>query len=483
MFATLRARLLLASTIVLLCAVVLQLGLVWQEVGGYFVRQPDRQVTTALQRADAMLGASVLDPAVRTQRLEALQFLVARVGGGLTYVPLPGKGVQVTWEQPAEGPSILPPGEFQAVLAGSNWSGTSDGGNLLVQAAPAIWGGVVQGALIWARPVQGRGLARALLFGVAAAGLAALLFGVLVWAWESKRLTDPLRKLADMSRRIADGDLSIRAQIASPREYAELAAALSAMAVALENSEVARREFLASVAHELRTPLTALRGFLEALGDGTVPPERSEAYRTKCLDEVSRLNRLLDDLLDMAKSEAGRLDLAIRPISLGETMSRAILLWESAIRQRRLEVTVDLPSAPVMVEADSDRIMQIVANLLANAVSYTPAGGAVRVALQSDGTTATMSVGDSGPGIPAAEIPRIWDRYYRFIPTGRARGTGLGLAIVRALAEAHGGSVAAYSDAEETRIDVRIPVHSPLIASEGPPVAQGPFEAGAAARS
>lgn len=482
LFGTLRARLFLASTAVLLCAIALQLGLVWSEVGGYFVRQPNQQVSTSLEHANALLGASVLDPAVRSQRLDQLRFLVAGVGGGLTYVPIPGKGVPVTWEQPSASPSLLPKGEFQQVLQGASWSGTRQAGNLLVQAVPAVWGGVVQGALIWVRPVEGRGLARALLLGVAGAGLAALLFGVLLWAWESKRLTEPLRNLADMSRRIAAGDLSIRAQVSSPREYAELAAALSAMAAGLEKSEVARREFLASVAHELRTPLTALRGFLEALGDGTVPADRAEAYRTKCLDEVSRLNRLLEDLLDMAKYEAGRLDLAIRTISLGETMSRAILLWESAIRQKALDVQVQLPSAPVLVEADSDRIMQIVSNLLANAVSYTPTGGTVSVRLQSDGVTATMSVADTGPGIPPAELPRIWDRYYRFIPSGRARGTGLGLAIVRALAEAHGGSVAAHSGPDETRFDVTIPLRSPLVAGAGTQV-PGPLDPGGPTRS
>jgi signal transduction histidine kinase len=181
------------------------------------------------------------------------------------------------------------------------------------------------------------------------------------------------------------------------------------------------------------------------------------------VDEVSRLNRLLDDLLDMAKSEAGRLDLAIRTISLGETMSRAILLWESAIRQKRLDVTVALPAQPLLVEADPDRVMQIMTNLLANAVSYTPEGGRIALSLRAESPWAVMALADSGPGIPAEQLPRIWDRYYRFIPSGRMRGTGLGLAIVRALAEAHGGHVTAASDADETRFEVYLPVRSPLV--------------------
>ena len=467
MLATLRARLFLASTAVLLCAVALQLALVWHEVGGYFVRTPEARISTSLSRADGLLGAAAVDRAASPALMRALTLLVHRVGGGFAFVPVGGSDARAYHAgYPTATAGLLPVDVRKAVLSGSSWSGTERAGNLAVQAMPAIWGGRVQGTLVWVRRVTGRDLARALLLGVLGAGLAALVLGMLLWAWESQRLTRPLRRLADMARRIATGDLSIRADVSSPREYADLAAALSSLAAGLEKADASRREFLAGVAHELRTPLTALRGFLEALGDGTVPVDRAEVYRTKCLDEVSRLNRLLDDLLDMAKSEAGRLDLAIRPIALGEAMSRALLLWESAIRQKRLEVAVDLPAQAVVVEADADRVMQIMTNLLANAVSYTPEGGRVAVGLQVEGDWAVMSVADNGPGIPPDQLPRIWDRYYRFIPSARMRGTGLGLAIVRALAEAHGGRVAARSDAHETRFDVYLPVRSPLVMEE-----------------
>ncbi len=464
MVPTLRARLFLASTAVLLCAVVLELALVWHEVGGYFVRTPEARVSTSLARADGLLGASVLDPANRPALLNTLTRLVDSVGGGFAFLPLPGGGtVGFHAGSPTASWRLLPLSVQKAVLSGSSWSGTMHRGNLAVQAMPAVWGGRVQGVLVWERPVAGRGFARALLLGVLGAGLAALVFGMLLWAWESQRLTRPLKSLAETARRMAQGELSVRADVEGPREFAALAGALSSLAASLEKSDVARREFQASVAHELRTPLTALRGYLEALGDGTVPADRAEAYRTKCLDEVSRLNRLLDDLLDMAKSEAGRLDLAIRPILLGETMSRAILLWESAIRQKDIAVAVDLPSGPVVVEADADRVMQIMNNLLANAVSYTPTGGRIALGLRSEGEWAIMSLSDSGPGIPPEQLPRIWDRYYRFIPSGRMRGTGLGLAIVRTLAEAHGGRVTAVSSADETRFEVYLPVRSPLV--------------------
>lgn len=465
MAASLRARLFVSSTAVLLCAVALELALAWHEVGGYFVRTPAARVSTSLARADALLGTSATDPASRSARLAELRRLVAQVGGGLAFVPAAGgSAAAVHVGGRVALATLLPASVRRAVLSGSSWSGTREGGSIAVQAMPAIWAGRVQGILVWQRPVVGRDFARTLLLGVLGAGLAAVLVGMLLWAWESERLTRPLASLVDTARRIAAGDLSARAELAGPREYQALGAALSRLAAGLEASEVARREFQASVAHELRTPLTALRGYLEALGDGTVPADRADAYRTKCVDEVSRLNRLLDDLLDMAKSEAGRLDLAIRPIALGEAMSRALLLWESAIRQKDLNVEVDLGAQPVVVEADADRVMQIMNNLIANAVRYTPAGGRLGLSLSVEGEWAEMAVADSGPGIPPEHLPRIWDRYYRFIPSARSRGTGLGLAIVRALAEAHGGRVTAESGAGETRFVVFLPVRSPFVA-------------------
>jgi signal transduction histidine kinase len=473
--ASLRGRLFVASTAVLLCAVALELGLVWRAVGSYFVRQPSQRISASLERADALLGAWALRPTERAALERRLTALVRASGGGLAFVPsAPGAPGALALGTPRAGRDLLPAGEFRAVVDGASWSGPSRDGRLTVQAVPAVWAGRVQGALIWARPVRGRGLARALLEDVLASGLVALILGTLLWAWESERLARPLRRLSEMAGRIAAGDLASRVEIAAPREYAELGRALSAMAAGLEKAEVVRREFLASVAHELRTPLTALRGFLEALGDGTVPPDRAEVYRTKCLDEVARLNRLLDDLLDMAKSEAGRLDLAIRPISLGETVSRAVLLWESAIRRNRLAMRVELPATPIIVEADVDRVLQIVSNLLANAVGYTPAGGAIAVSVRAEGEWAVIAVADSGPGIPAAELERIWDRYYRSLPGGRSRGTGLGLAIVRALAQAHGGRVAARSAADETRFEVYLPMRSPLVARAAADAPDGP---------
>lgn len=469
MLDSLRARLFLTSTVVLGCAVALEMALVWHDVGGYFVRRPLAQVSTSLARANTLLGRAAVDRGRRVVALTELTQLVDQVGGSLRLLAPTGQHRAIAaWGVASSTPAVLPRGEVQRVLDGATWQGTAARGALGVEAVPAVWSGRIQGALVWSTPVAGQALTDSVVIDVGLAGLIALLFGILVWAWQSQRLTRPLSRLAGMASAIADGDLSIRADVRAPSEYASLAHALSSMAASLERSEVARREFLASVAHELRTPLTALGGFLQALGDGTVPTDRAEAYRMKCLEEVSRLNRLLEDLLDMAKSEAGRLDLAIRPIALGETVSRAILLWESAIRQKNLDVHVDLPAQTVTVEADADRVMQVVSNLLLNAVNYTPTGGAITVGLTTDGEWATIVVADTGPGIPPSELPRIWDRYYRFIPSGRARGTGLGLAIVRALVEAHGGTVRAVSDGvTATRFEVRLPLRSPLVARDG----------------
>ena len=158
MLTTLRARLFLASSAVLLCAVVLELALVWHEVGGYFVRTPAARVSTSLSRADGLLGASVVDPTNRPALLNTLTRLVAEVGGGFAFLPARGTGeVGFRTGVPAPTLALLPRAVRPQVLSGTSWSGTADGGNIAVQAMPAIWSGRVQGILVWERRVAGRG--------------------------------------------------------------------------------------------------------------------------------------------------------------------------------------------------------------------------------------------------------------------------------------------------------------------------------------
>lgn len=505
MISTLRWRLLVGPLVVLMCAIALELVLVLRTVHGTVQNLSTQTAAVFIDRGSRLVrDAEAPDSTrLRTRAERGLVLLARESGGAVTFVPVPGTAhAQVTplgFGAPADRTDVSRPSRvaWQAVLDGQNWRTTADHGRLAVLVAPAIWGGRVQGALVFSGRSRSRRLAGALAATVVEAGLAALVLGIVLWWLESRRITRPLGQLIAMTRRLESGDFAARAHVAGPREYAELSRALGSMAQNLERTDMARREFLATVAHELRTPLTALTGYMQALGDGTVPAERAAVYREKCLEEVARLSRQLDDLLDMAKAEAGRLELAVRPVSVREMVSRAVLVWEHAIRQKDLQIEVELPDDPVQVEADPDRIQQIVSNLLSNAVNYTPTGGRlrVRVHLEGDGVfqasdrprdagvggaaspgerarpTAVIEVADSGPTIPAEVLPHLWDRYVRWLPSGRARGTGLGLAIVRTLVHAHGGSVEADSADGWTRFVVRLPTHFEP-SDDG---AQGPF--------
>ncbi len=513
MMSTLRWRLLVAPLVVLVSAVMLELVLVLRTVHGTAENLSSQTATVFVHRSSRLLELALKahDTLPERRRFErGLTYLARESGGAIVFLPtVPAAERPV--HRLAFGPEAdrrslrgISPAAWYAVLEGQTWRWTEDQGRIAVLAAPAIWGGRVQGAVVFSGPSRSRHLAGVLIATMVEAGLAAMVLGVVLWWLESRRIARPLGELIAMARRLESGDFAVRGRIAYPREYAELSRALSSMAQNLERTEIARREFLATVAHELKTPLTALTGYMEALGDGTVPEERATIYREKCLDEVARLSRQLDDFLDMAKAEAGRLELAVRRISLRETVSRAVLLWEHAIRQKHLGMEVDFPDDPVEIEADPDRVQQIVSNLLSNAVNYTPRGGRVRVrvwletepgdlvaagkggeAYPVDGSrqAAVVEVADTGPAIPEEVLPHLWDRYVRWLPSGRARGTGLGLAIVRTLVRAHGGTVQARSEDGWTRFLVRLPRHFEWTEETAPavpfrPSAPGSFELG-----
>jgi signal transduction histidine kinase len=464
----LRWQLLVMPMLVLVVSVALELAMALHAVFGAVDAVPPGPPSALTARVDGILRSSL--PAAFRQA--ALDRLARGEDATLLYVPT-RQGTPVARAGGVAVPAgfSLPSAAWATVLTGGAWHGRLQGGRLIVTAMPAVWDAKVHGAVVWVTRSRATLLAAAVTRNVVLAGVVAFLLGVVLWGAQSRRLSRPLEELARIASRLGQGDLAARPKVTGPQEYQALAQALSGLAQSLESAELARREFLATVAHELRTPLTALSGFLRALGDGTVRPEEEDLYRDKCLDEVDRMSRLLDDLLDMAKAEAGRLELAIRPASLTDLVSRAVLLWEHAIRQKDLHMQARIPPGPLLAEIDPDRVVQIVSNLLSNAVRYTPAGGDVSVALEEavdaqGRREAIITVSDTGPAIPEEILPRLWDRYVRWLPSGRSRGTGLGLAIVRTLAEAHGGSVQAFSQGGVNRFQVHLPLVSPLVREE-----------------
>jgi signal transduction histidine kinase len=284
---------------------------------------------------------------------------------------------------------------------------------------------------------------RALLLAVAAAGLAAVLLTSIL----SRRILLPVEALTAAARRLERGDLSQRVQVQSKDEIGALGHAFNAMADGLARLEHLRRNMVTDVAHELRTPLTNIRGYLEALRDGVAQP--SPALIGSLHEEAMLLNHLIDDLQELALAEAGQLRLVRQPVALDETIAQAVHAVQPAIFEKRLTISVDLPTELPIVQADAERIGQVVRNLLNNAITHTAAGGHIGVAATVNTTEVSVSVHDTGSGIAAEHLPYIFERFYR-ADQSRSRatgGAGLGLAIVKQLVEAHGGRIQVRSSA------------------------------------
>ena len=291
-------------------------------------------------------------------------------------------------------------------------------------------------------------------------GLIALAVAIVVAAGLTRRTTTPLRRLTEASRDLAEGDFARRvpndAIEESPIELAELGLQFNAMAAKLQESvEIIRRdrdrsrEFLADVSHELRTPIAALRTFNELLVEGAAddPSTRKEFLETSRA-QLERLDWLAQNLLELSKLDSGLVLLDLRPEDLRSAVEQAVEQSAATARRRGVELSMDRPDGPIQIRHDPVRIGQVVTNLIGNAIKFTSRGGRVRVHVEAapEGG-ATIEVADTGIGIDASELPRIFDRFFRGSRASEARGSGsgLGLAIVRSIVEMHGGTVTVES--------------------------------------
>jgi signal transduction histidine kinase len=295
-------------------------------------------------------------------------------------------------------------------------------------------------------PVLGRILANAgfadvinrlVLLSAGMAAIISIVFTLIL----TRRMLQPVRALTVAAHKMEDGDLSIRVKARSKDEIGLLAHAFNAMADSMARNEQLRRNMVNDVAHELRTPLTNLRGYLEAARDGMIQPDKQ--YIESLYEETMLLNRLTDDLSELALAESGQLRLVREPVNPGDLAAAAL----DAVRPRAEErgVTLHAEVAPglPLTDADPARIGQVLRNLLNNALDFTPRGGEISLRVKADDHDVLTEVHDTGPGIAPEHLPFIFERFYRVDPS-RARstgGAGLGLTIVKNLVEAHGGRV------------------------------------------
>jgi signal transduction histidine kinase len=270
-------------------------------------------------------------------------------------------------------------------------------------------------------------------------GIVAALVAMLMVRFLARGMTSPLREMAEATSEMAKGNYDRRVRSTSRDEVGELARAFNQMAAELAETDRVRRDLVANVSHELRTPITALQANLENLVDGVSEPD-PETFRTM-LTQVERLGRLVTQLLDLSRLESGA-------VPLERTAFRVEPLLDHAVREQRLHVpeiavSVWVDSPDLVADGDPERVHQVVANLLENAVRHSPRGGVVEVRAQRAVDGVTIEVVDEGPGIPDADTDRVFERFYRAdaARTASAGGAGLGLAIAQWIVDLHGGEI------------------------------------------
>ena len=278
---------------------------------------------------------------------------------------------------------------------------------------------------------------RLLVVGAVGGGIVSLLLGVLL----TRNLTRPIRELTAASRAIASGDLKQTVPVRSRDELGELAAAFNQMSSDLARARDLRRQMTADIAHELRTPLSIILGQIDALDDGVVPtsPESFEVLR----EEAGRLGRLVEDLRTLSMADAGELTLVRRLVQPGQLLEQAQAAHQPLAAAKGVSIRVRASSGLPEAELDPDRLLQVLGNLLSNALRHAPSASEIELAAESREAGIQMTVRDNGPGIEAVDLPHLFDRFYR---TDKSRqretgGSGLGLAIAKAIVELHGGRI------------------------------------------
>ena len=274
------------------------------------------------------------------------------------------------------------------------------------------------------------------------AGAVALLSGIAVFLFVRRRMK-PLRQLETAAAAIAEGDFSVQVdEKKGDRELRELSGAFNTMTRKLQGVEEGRREFVANVSHELRSPITSIRGFAEGMADDVIPEEDRPKYLRLVADESKRLSALIDELLALSRLERDDVKPDMTTFDVNEMLRRAVIRRMNDLEKKKIDVSCEFEEDSCMVRADSDRIEQVVINLLDNAIKFTPEGGKISLESAAGNGVAEITVRDSGCGIAPEDREKIFDRFFTVDRAHTAgKGTGLGLSICKRIMEMHGQTI------------------------------------------
>ena len=279
---------------------------------------------------------------------------------------------------------------------------------------------------------------QAIVFGALGATIIALVLGILL----ARAISRPVKELTEATQRVSRGDLGHQVPVRTEDELGQLAASFNQMSTDLATSNQLRRQMTADVAHELRTPLSVILGYTEALADGKL--QGKSGIYDAMYGEAQLLSHLVDDLRTLSLADAGELTLNRAPLPPLECLERTAASHAALAAQHNIHIDVDASPDLPLINVDRERIAQVLGNLVANALRYTPEGGSVTLSASAANGDVLMQVSDTGPGIEPDHLPFIFKRFYRADESRPANGeSGLGLAIARSLVEAHGGTIRA----------------------------------------
>ncbi|MCE2489466.1 MAG: HAMP domain-containing protein [Anaerolineae bacterium] len=341
---------------------------------------------------------------------------------------------------PGRGRPEVIAGSFRAP-DGSDWlfiglpSGRSRAANQALVLASPQPRQTLGDALNEFRSALGAPLLQAALVGA----LAALILSLAV----SRTIAGPLQHIAGAARAIAGGQQDRRVTVHGPPEIQDLATAFNHMSQEVQASQQAQQDFLVNVSHDLRTPLTSIQGYSQAIIDGAAPDPVAAAQVVH--EEAGRLNRMVAGISHLARLQDPRLEIRLEPLDIGSIIDGVVQRLSVVADAQQVTLEQRKDTLPIL-RGDGDRLAQVLTNLLDNAIRYSPAGGEVRVSAREEGDGVAISVQDNGAGIPAEDLPRIFERFYQVDKArGPRRGSGLGLAIAHEIVQAHGGRIHASS--------------------------------------
>lgn len=332
---------------------------------------------------------------------------------------------------PQENLERLASGGAQEVSRLAGPDGTKE---YFVYVSPILKDGIYHGAAVIMTPEEVlRKQISGVFFIIWISSFLALIASIfMIYYFAQQILIRPLYELNSVADKMSKGDFTQRALVSSEDEIGNLANSFNLMAESIENTDQNRRDFISNISHELRSPITSIRGFVAGILDGIIPKDKENYYLNVVYEEINRLTRLINDLLDLSAMESGRFSMNVTEVDLNEVIRASIVKFETKINDKKLRVDISLDSEHQYVAADRDRLIQVVTNLLDNAVKHSPAEGHVEVSTKVKGKKVTVAIYNDGMPISDADLKNIWSRFYK---ADRSRtqkeSTGLGLPIVR----------------------------------------------------